>query len=229
MLKSGMDRRSLIRAASYAVLMAPLLGLSSCLGRQFTPFRYRLSLYVTKGGRIYSGSSVVEVHQGVTQTIDDGNLWTATFKGEATLVDLGNDEVLLGLLTGNLPWQSNPTFMLADLYGVNRRPGAEGAFIDELSQKRGVLSLAPEQMPTLITFNDVNDPASYVRVDPTDPGLTLGAAVTNISATIEITDVPVTRGLRKRLKWLKSTHYYLNGQRGGRSADVHVTQLIQGI
>lgn len=228
MLKSRMDRRSLIRTAGYLSLAVPLLMQTSCLGRQFTPFRYRLSLYVTKGDRIYSGSSVVEVHQGVTQTIDAGNLWSATFKGEATLVDIGNNEVLLGLLNGNMPWQSNPTFMLADLYGVNQRSEPEEAFVSELSQKRGVRDLSPEQMPTLITCNDVNDPASYVRVDPTDPGLTLGAAVTNISATIEITDAPVTRGLRKRLKWLGRVH---NSLKRNQPATFYVDadQLIQGL
>ena len=58
----------------------------------------------------------------------------------------------------------------------------------------GPSEVAREDYPLLVTFGDIADPASIVRVEP-------DALATH---SVELTDDPVTTGIEKRLGWLPS-------------------------
>ncbi|HBM06154.1 MAG TPA: hypothetical protein DD369_11230, partial [Erythrobacter sp.] len=56
--------------------------------------------------------------------------------------------------------------------------------------------------PMLVTFGDLDDPASVERVDPDDLAATFGEGVRLKRITVQITDDPVTSGIEQRLGWL---------------------------
>ncbi len=77
---------------------------------------------------------------------------------------------------------------------------------------RGKRPVNPENLPMLVTFTDINDPASVVRVDPDDLESHFGAGVKLKAVTLEITGEPVTQGeVEKVLGWLWTHAGYLSG------------------
>jgi hypothetical protein len=53
-----------------------------------------------------------------------------------------------------------------------------------------------------VTFGDINDPNSVMLVDPANLGARFGDGYEIKSVTAELTDVPVTVGIVKKLRWL---------------------------
>ena len=56
--------------------------------------------------------------------------------------------------------------------------------------------------PMLVTFGNIDDPASVERVDPDDLAFTFGDGVSLKRITVQVTDDPVTTGIEQRLGWL---------------------------
>lgn len=71
---------------------------------------------------------------------------------------------------------------------------------------KSVFEVEPKDLPDLVTFANVADPNSVMTVDAEHLDATLGQGIRWQSITIQIVDGPVTRGLEKRLPWLKSIH-----------------------
>ncbi|MCP4071882.1 MAG: hypothetical protein GY742_09120, partial [Hyphomicrobiales bacterium] len=62
--------------------------------------------------------------------------------------------------------------------------------------------LKTDNYPLLVTFTDINDPASVKRVDPYDLEKHFGTGVKLKAVTLEITGEPVTKGeVEKVLGW----------------------------
>jgi len=75
------------------------------------------------------------------------------------------------------------------------------------------IALPDDHYPLLVTFTDINDPASVQRVDPDDLVAHFGPGVKLKTITLEITDEPVTGGqIEKVLGWLKTHAGYLSGK-----------------
>jgi hypothetical protein len=63
-----------------------------------------------------------------------------------------------------------------------------------------------------VTFKDARDPKSIFVVDPNNLSIAFSSAVVIRSATIEITDAAVTRGIEDQLPWLRSVgDKYIDG------------------
>ena len=62
----------------------------------------------------------------------------------------------------------------------------------------------PSGYPILVTFKDTNIPETVQMVDPDDFGTRFGKGVRLKSITVERTEDEVTRGIEKRLTWLKA-------------------------
>jgi hypothetical protein len=212
--------------AVLVIAIAGIWGLALGFGNPTYTYRYRLTLEVEVDGQVRAGSSVVEVKSFASSGWGLQPYYKLqTLTGEATLVDLGKDQVLVALLEGVLEdgrldrrhgreWVGvGPTGLLSKLYGTSlewfkeRSPG-----MNELTQKRGLRELQPNQLPTLLAFRDANDPKSAFVVDPSDLAAAFGSSVRLMKATIEIVDANVTSGIEKKLPWLKATKGYLNGQ-----------------
>ena len=107
------------------VLLAATLLLVGC-ERNTLVYRYKLTLTVDDNGALHSGSSVVEVKTWDAQTIDQSDMFHTESTGQATVVDLGQGRLLLGLLSGGFiqplyrdepVWLDGPTNLLVEAFG----------------------------------------------------------------------------------------------------------------
>jgi hypothetical protein len=194
----------------FFIRLGSLVALGLCLAGCSESYRYKLTLAVNTPQGIKRGSSVVEdVFWSVS--IPERGI-THRLGGEALYLDLGpGARPLIALLTSHIHqkygvdrrWtrDAGPNDnLLVQLYGP---PSAD--FMDNvarLARMRGPRRITPADLPDLVTFADVNDPASVVEVNPKDLQATLGQNVTWNEMTLEMTDEPITTGIKAKLPWL---------------------------
>lgn len=199
-------------------------------------YRYRLTLEVEIDGKLRTGSSVVEVQKFRTGRWNlEPNTVRTRVTGEATVVDLGDGRALVALLERaydlamfqghrGQQWRSDPTSVLADLYGVNLQwNGTRNEGLQDLSRRRGSRELRPNQLPTLMLFEDRTDRRSAILVDVSAPTIGSGPNVRLKRAIIEITDAPVSTGISAKLPWIDTTPGHLSGSRYCRAEDLSPT------
>lgn len=71
-----------------------------------------------------------------------------------------------------------------------------------VQRAEGPRDLPPEAYPILVSFADITEPASVFEVDPADLSAAFGAGYALEQITLEITDEPVTEGIKNLLSWL---------------------------
>jgi hypothetical protein len=206
------------RRQAIGVLGLPLL-LGACLGNRAS-FRYKLTLAVDTPEGVKSGFSVVEVAAWDVSVPDRGTMSRAI--GEAVYVDLGAG--MRPVVAAMIPYRPKQTGLrwsdgkpnarqLLELYG--ERVSGLAELIDDirrLARHRGARALTPNDLPYLVTFADINVPASALAIDPYNLPAALGQDVKWNSLTIEVTNDSVTTGIDKRLPWLMSLRTTLNGK-----------------
>jgi hypothetical protein len=147
--------------------------------------------------------------------------WWVDFSGEAFPIDLGARGTLFVLLAGD-PKRQEPESHRDDhhyspdagqaalveyfKFYVSGLPNGFGAKfkIDDFANSRTGVDLAPNSLPKLVYFRDVDDPKSAELVDPYHLDASFGPGVTILRAKAEITGEPITSGIEKRLKWVKN-------------------------
>ena len=109
--------------------------------------------------------------------------------GEAVVADLGDGRYLFALL----PKSELAERSFWDLYDTESR----GAFLGRIQKQVGqpARPVPLKYYPLLVTFGDLSDPASVMRVDPADLALSFGAGFALHEITLEVTDDPVTEGV----------------------------------
>ncbi|MFT3998057.1 MAG: hypothetical protein QM667_11690 [Asticcacaulis sp.] len=193
-----MTRRAL--SGLFPFLGMGALGMSGCAKKRHPNYHYKLTLNFESEGHIYSGSSVVEVKSLEGQTIGNGNVYQEKLKGEGVLVDFGGGKVILSLLEWNLNGGSSRTLTSKiDIY--------------QLVALREARALTIEQLPVMITFDDVGNPASYRIIEVNKETGEVLPGIKFVSAVIEITDEHATFVIEKKIPALKSVENYLSGQR----------------
>jgi len=174
----------------------------------------KLTVEVTTPEGVRSDSSVIEARVtyqptlGLPEAKGISNHW----RGEAAVIDLGEGRMLFALL-GHPIYEAQDTFKKSILRDPEARyPSISYSKLSRLRQKAKVPDY---RFPLLVTFTDINDPASVVRVDPDDLESHFGAGVRLKAVTLEITDEPVTQGeVEKVLGWIDSFgHNKLDGRR----------------
>ncbi len=166
--------------------------------------RFRLTIEVETPDGIKTGSSVIE-----TSTWESGN-WgpieargiRSDFRGRAVFVDLGQNRNLMALL-GFGPVGADQH----KLFSITRAALASGKKTDDWKEEfrlkgRGVLP--NDYTPALATFKNLNDPASAVRVEPSDLVNIFGAGFAFRQALLETTSESVSRDIEKILPWWRS-------------------------
>jgi hypothetical protein len=150
------------------------------------------------------------------------SIWT-DFVGEAVVVDLGQRGLLFVTLV-KPDWLNSPGWGGSGGYAANMMSFPQekfrgtylaqatsneryAAYLDELNRLKPKAGLALEDLPVLARFDDPKIPTSAVLVDPHDLAASFGPGVTLKSATVEITDDPITMGIETRLPWLRSSKY----------------------
>jgi hypothetical protein len=207
----------------FVIVATMALGLTGCWTKTES-YRYKLTLAVNTPAGVMKASSVVEVlFWGIV--IPDRGV-THQLRGEALYLDLGaGRRPLIALITKQL----HPK--IGKEVTWSRDGGPNGPLIARIyddvlpenlleqaaaiSRMRGVREIAPSDLPDLVTFADINDPRSVIEVDPNDLQAALGPDVSWNKITLEITDAPITTGLKAKLPWL--TEYFENNFRLNRS------------
>lgn len=123
-----------------------------------------------------------------------------SLKGEAVVLEVSEGRFLFAILDAPVGW-------LRSAY-ENRFPDRPKGNEQIGKWERSLDGLAPmpvpeKAYPLLVTFDDINNPASVREVNPNDLAATFGEGYSLKSITLEITDEPVTEGkVEKVLGWL---------------------------
>ena len=199
------------------LLFSLLPALASCGARRYY-WKQKLTVVVETPDGDKSGSSVSSVYLNVGgwRPLSQSAM-NVQFKGEAIAVELAPGKyvfVLLEGMRGIATLVYGETFFKKEdvnLKRVQRSPSKEPlwAFLESPQPAKRV---RPKFYPRMVTFQDINKPASVRLVDPYNLSASFGPGYRIKSMTIEITDEPVTRGeIEKVLGWLEK--YRENGFR----------------
>lgn len=150
-----------------------------------------------------SGSSTVRVSWWAKPRIlYDERSTSYEVTGEATVVDLGGGRYLFALISGA---ESRGL----QVFGAAKRPLrlTKGTLVDAAStvvaNSGKTVSLSPEFYPLLVTFDDIDDPASVRRVNPGELSARFGPGYHLSDITLSITDEPVSEGrVEQVLRWI---------------------------
>ena len=169
--------------------LGTVVAISLCLvgcGRRES-YRYKLTLAVKTPDGLKRGSSVGKVAFWNVSIPARGT--AHELRGEALYLDLGpKARPLIALLTSKLHpkddkglhWTRDAgpgTRQMSQLYDIV--PSVD--FMDDvprIAKMRGAHRIAPENLPDLVTFADVNDPNSVIEVDPNNLQGALGPNIT---------------------------------------------------
>ena len=191
-------------------------------------FRYKLTAEVMTPDGLKTGSSVVEVSY-TTQSapLSQGGRFDSVL-GEATYVDLGDSKnlfVILGTLDSAQPvqhWYSpnmsspliepseykkmngalDPIWLPIKIFRLGRTPGNEREMCLRVAKLYGQPAEAVplENLPTLVTFSDLDQPLTAKAVNPTDLPMAFGEGY-SLSAKIQITTDDITHVIDNFLPW----------------------------
>lgn len=193
-----------------------------------TSYRFRITLNVDTPEGLKTGSSVLQVRtrRYPAWTTLGNNTGQSTLAGEAVFVDLGpgSDGKLrnviallsLGPQGENIDFYLLPGLVFEPLYKQKMSsPGFRGALWELPKLPAGTsAALRGDQLPTLVTFADLNNPQTARAVRPDEFSQVLGEGITFRNATIEIVSAgawpfsivglggePISRGIERKLFW----------------------------
>lgn len=203
------------------LLCASVAALSACDGnegleRQSAEARYRMTLEVVTPDGVKNGSAVWS--RGISKSIGPISRYNSSFKAEAVAVDLPNGQTLFMLVKGQ-EGMLDAYFpeLMADRVKFDRV-----AHVSAIASSNGskTLPCTPEAesawphkawrtsknydnyCPMLVTFKDIKDPSSVQLVDRSNLSASFGAGYKLNAITVQVTDEPVTAGIRQRFGWL---------------------------
>ena len=189
------------------MLTGLLLSLAGCdmFGFRSWSWHQKLTVTVQTPEELRSGSAVSAAWFQMTPKWsgvgDSAGASNSSLSGEAVVVDLGGGRYLFALLKGYNEFTGRLAFFPLPQKPLNKEEDA--AVYDQLEALRATTELPRELYPLLVTFADINDPASVARVDPDDLAASFGPGYALSSITLAITDEPVTKGpVEAVLGWL---------------------------
>jgi hypothetical protein len=170
----------------------------------------KLTVIVSTPRGEVSGSSVVAISWSEAFFRGEGAVFRLTMRGEATTVDLGRGQFLFIVLGYHGSKQCTGLIPLKFLGDEELYWSTDSFKKVQAARGRGPITLPQQLYPVLLRFRDIKDRATVERVDPGDLAKSFGSGVRLVRMTIEITDDPVTRGIRNVLPWLsrKSVGYF---------------------
>lgn len=187
-----------LRVALVASLMLSLAG-CNLFGFRSWAWHQKLTITVMTPDGPRTGSAVSAVTFELPPKWwgvgDSAGSSTHSLRDEAVVVDLGDTasgpRYLFALLKGYSIATAREAF-LPRTKPENREMAT--AVYDKLETLRATTDLPRKLYPLLVTFDDINDPASVKRVDPDDLAATFGVGYALTSISLAITDEPVTKG-----------------------------------
>jgi hypothetical protein len=170
-----------------------VFGLSGCTDNW--TWRQKITVSVSTPEGIKSASNIMQASIG-----DKGARWTPP-EASGAKIDLIGEAVVLEAAPGRYLFALLNGMPMA--YAVFFPDEAPLEIASRLESLRETRTLTPDQYPLLVTFADINDPASVRRVDPADLAASFGAGYRLGSISMTITDEPMTEGtVEAVLEWL---------------------------
>ncbi len=173
---------------SLIVIVLPLLVLTGC-GKSYD-WHQKLAVEVETPEGMKAGSSVmsarlIDTHGPFVPA--EANGVSFQLNGEAITLEVSQGRYLFVLLKSvpALSWLIYPK-MDSVKAGALLENGDDGG--------AGKVALKPDQYPLLVTFDDINDPASVKRVNPANLEATFGPGYRLNGITLSLTTEPVTKG-----------------------------------
>lgn len=204
------------RKTAVALLLAMAFLLPGCrlIGLYNWSWNQKLELRVMTPDGEVSGSAVMRASYGFRPEWwgwGDRARSIIGHSGEAAFVEVAPGRYLFAIMSENDPEMAYETFI--GPITTSREKRIEG--FDRLYRMRETRALPRELYPTLVTFRDINDPASVEKVDPDNLEATFGPGYRLASTEIAITSNPKTSGkITRIIPWIKE-HYskQLDGNR----------------
>jgi hypothetical protein len=213
------------RFSTVAVLAALSAAALSGCAPSVPDYHYRLTVEVETPQGLRTGSSVIAVDNDMQTNMNGGGyLLYQRARGEAVAVDLPGGRTLFALLRGadgEDSWAGTLLFELTP--PPPYRPADKESYrtdrVRNAAANRKVIVVPPmlphrdklyaaAAYPLFVTFHNVCDPKTVVRVDPDNLVASFGPGVKIRRITVQITNDPMTTGIEKRLKWLDSLDDY---------------------
>ncbi|MEL6919723.1 MAG: hypothetical protein AAFO77_01685 [Pseudomonadota bacterium] len=174
--------------AAFLLIAASVIPISGCQER--VSWNQKITITVETPGGVKSGASVMEVivaekRRGILFNPPEARGVGSVALGEAVVVDLGGGRYLFGLLSG-----MDKAAQCALTWEGDWWPDGARA----VSRFDGVAQLPVKCQPRLVTFDDINDPASVKRVDPDNLSASFGDNHALQSITLEMTREVRTEG-----------------------------------
>ncbi|HRK23465.1 MAG TPA: hypothetical protein PLQ11_00785 [Beijerinckiaceae bacterium] len=195
--------------------------------------RFRLTVEITTPDGVRSASSVINVNRTDIKWMPlsgIANRFNHTITGEAVFVDFGSGRHAIGLLAHGPRAEDSDTMITlwVQAYAGFMQRGNEDIWRGR-RKLEGIVELAPELVPTIVTFTDLADPASAkvvyatgrdIRFVPDSPGSssgaygdfgplvidrfeeTFGKGYALKRVTIEMTTDPITTGIEGKINWI---------------------------
>jgi hypothetical protein len=200
----------LIVVAGFAIVMA---GDAYHWGWTEIPVHYRLSFGVEVGGTAYSGATVVQV---TYQQVPRWQAWAwidappggSIYRGQAATLRLPDGKVLCLMTSGGTLVGRKTRYSIARI--ANRllapllRSGGRRDMIDtsNAADISGSADIPLDLLPTILLFEDPNNPSTAHVFDPEHPEQWLGPGARFLGARIAVTSEPLTTGIEAVLPWL---------------------------
>jgi hypothetical protein len=187
--------------ASICVLVALVGGATIVIGQVFRSYshRYKLTIAIDVDGVRHTGSSVVEVTwEKQSQILIPVPRFVSSTHGEAVTIDLGEGRLVFGILgTAEKDDPKTPSQYIAlKAFGLDSDAG-----IPLIAKQKRIRKLEGNDIPMLVTFDDLNDLRSGKKLSPENLSATFGSGVKFVDASVEMTNDPVTQGIERKLPW----------------------------
>lgn len=171
-----------------------MFGLAGC-NNSWT-WHQKITVSVSTPGGVKTASSIMQASIG-----EKGGWWSpaeatgaiTSVSGEAVALEVAPGKYLFALLRDTPP--------AYEVFFPDVPPLEIAAKLPGLPETR---ELMPSQYPMLVTFVDLDDPASVKRVDPMRLDAAFGAGYRLNSISMSITNEPVQRGrIKQVLPWIE--------------------------
>ena len=185
------------------IILSQLVSSQASRGSVEEAWNQRMTLTIQTPSGVVSGSSVQRIvwkgldaaHRTKTPT---NSTWSRFYpQGEAVAVEIAPGRWLFALLKGAQGWQGEPGTNFGYAVAVplgHHASSVEAVAVIKSLPKDQPLPLPPEAWPLIVTFDDISDPKTVRRVDPSDLAASFGPGVQLKAVTLEVTNEAVTEG-----------------------------------
>ncbi len=159
----------------------------------------------------YSVTEITKTHSDSWYVPPEARGVRSDVRGEAVVVEVAPGKYLFVLLDGveSLAYHTFTQFPYTRGSEFNR-------WARSIERYRGSAEVPQDAYPMMVTFTDITDPASVMRVDPNDFATTFGEGFALTGVELEVTNEAVSEGATERvLGWLEAVgreRFSLKGQ-----------------